>query len=130
MRPIPRHWRRGNAVLEAALVLPILISLAFGTVEFSYFFYVKHSLQGAANLGVRAAIPAHSTPDDVANAVSDAMTLVGLQNSGYTVSSTSSGANVTVTVQCTWGVVGIRPLGLISSNKLVKSSAIMRKEAS
>jgi Flp pilus assembly protein TadG len=128
MKRIARTTRRGNAVLEAALVLPILLSLAFGTVEFGYFFYVKHCLQGAARQGVRAAIPADSTTADITTAVSGAMTLYGLQNSGYTCTTTSDTTNVTVTVQCTWGAVGIRPLGLISSSKLVKSAAVMRKE--
>ncbi len=45
------RFRRGNAVLEMALVLPILLLLAFGMVEFGYFFYVKNNLQGAAREG-------------------------------------------------------------------------------
>jgi Flp pilus assembly protein TadG len=128
MKTIPRTFRRGNAILEAALVLPMLISLAFGTVEFSHFFYVKHCLQGAARQGVRAAIPANSTGNDITSAVSGAMTLYGLQNSGYICTTTSDSTNVTVAVQCTWGAVGIRPLGLIGADKLVKSAAVMRKE--
>src|SRR4051812_13398788 len=51
-----RFFRRGNAVMEMALVLPILLALSFGTVEFGYFFYVKHTLQGAARDGARQAI--------------------------------------------------------------------------
>ena len=40
--------RRGGSLLEAAIVLPVLIYVAFGTVEFGYYFFVKHSLDGAA----------------------------------------------------------------------------------
>jgi Flp pilus assembly protein TadG len=127
--------RRGNAVLEAALVLPILLALAFGTVEFGYFFYVKNNLQGAAREGARAAIPATATNADVNAAVANAMTTFGLQSSGYTVSITPSnvsgqaaGTPISVTVQCTWGAVGVRPLQLISSDKTVAGKAVMRKE--
>jgi len=127
--------RRGNAVLEAALVLPILLLLAFGTVEFGHFFYVKHNLQGAAREGVRAAIIGSATSADVTRAVADAMALYGLGNSGYSVttspgniSTAGEGDNVSVTVQCTWGEVGMRPLALIGANKLVKAVAVMRKE--
>jgi Flp pilus assembly protein TadG len=127
--------RRGNAVLEAALVLPILLLLAFGTVEFGHFFYVKHNLQGAAREGVRAAIIGSATSADVTRAVADAMALYGLRNSGYSVttspgniSTAGEGDNVSVTVQCTWGEVGMRPLALIGANKLVKAVAVMRKE--
>ncbi len=127
--------RRGNAVLEAALVLPILLYLAFGTVEFGYFFYVKNNVQGAAREGVRAAIPPGATNTDVNTAVLNQMTAAGLQASGYTITTTPSnvsglaaGTAVTVNVQCTWGVVGLRPLQLISTSKIVKGQAVMRKE--
>jgi len=130
-----RFFRRGNAVLEAALVVPILLYLAFGTVEFGYFYYVKNNVQGAAREGVRAAIPPGATNTDVTTAVASQMTAAGLQASGYTVTTTPSnisglapGTTVTVNVQCTWGTVGLRPLQLISAAKLVKGQAVMRKE--
>ena len=40
------HRRRGNAVIEAALILPVLLMLAFGVVEYGYFFYVKKHSSG------------------------------------------------------------------------------------
>jgi Flp pilus assembly protein TadG len=128
-------FRKGNAVLEAALVLPILLYLAFGTVEFGYFFYVKNNVQGAAREGVRASIPPSATNTDVTNAVANQMTAAGLQASGYTITTTPAnvsglapGTTVTVVVQCTWGTVGLRPLQLISTSKIVKGQAVMRKE--
>ena len=63
-------FRRGNAIIEAALVVPILLSLAFGTVEFGYYFFVRNNLQGAAREGARAAILASATNTDVTSAVS------------------------------------------------------------
>ena len=60
---------RGSAVLDAALVFPILLSLTFGTIEYGYYFYVKHSLQGAAREGARAAITPSATNSDVTTAV-------------------------------------------------------------
>lgn len=128
MKTIPRSFRRGNAILEAALVLPILISLTFGSIEFGHFFYVKHCLQGAARQGARAGIPADSTKGDVTAAVREAMAAYGLEKSGYSCTTAVDRTNVTVTVQCNWGKVGIRPLGLIGSDKLVRSVAVMRKE--
>jgi Flp pilus assembly protein TadG len=133
-----RTARRGNAILEAALVLPILLYLAFGTVEFGYYFYVKNQLQGAAREGVRAAITASAANSDVTSAVSASMSAYGLSGSGYTVSISPSnvaglteGTAITVTVQCSWGSAasGVRPLGLISTNKQVKGVAVMRKES-
>jgi Flp pilus assembly protein TadG len=132
-----RQRRHGNTVIEAALVLPILVLLAFGTVEFGYYFFVKNNMQGAAREGARASISSGATNNDVSTAVANSLTAAGLQNTGYTVSTTptdvsaaTSGQSISVTVQCSWGTVGsgMRPMQLISSSKLVKGTVTMRRE--
>jgi len=135
-----RQRQRGNAVLDMALVLPILLALAFGTVEFGYYFYVKHNVQAAAREGARAAIVPSAVAGDVTTAVQNVMTAAGLGSSGYTTSVTdvngnainlstaTAGTAIKVTVQCTWGNVGVRPLGVISSTKIVTGNTVMRKE--
>src|SRR5688572_31653955 len=87
-----RRWkgRKGNAVLEVALTLPVVLALSFGCVEFGYFFFVKNSVQGAAREGARAAVTPTATNTDVTTAISNAMTAAGLQSSGYTVATTPS----------------------------------------
>ena len=49
----PRPLTRGASVLEMALVLPILLMLSFGVVDYGYYFYVKNTVQGAALAGAR-----------------------------------------------------------------------------
>ncbi|MGH7177386.1 MAG: TadE/TadG family type IV pilus assembly protein [Tepidisphaeraceae bacterium] len=129
--------RRGSAVLDAALVFPILLSLTFGTVEYGYYFYVKHSYQGAAREGARVAITPSATNTEVTTAITNALTAAGLQSSGYTVtvspsnvSGLSAGTSVSVTVTSAWGTAGsgFRPLGLIGSSKQVRGVTVMRKE--
>jgi Flp pilus assembly protein TadG len=126
----------GNAVLEAALVIPVLSSLAFGTIEFGHFFFVKHTVEGAAREGARAAIVSTAVNADVTTAVGNVMTAAGFASSKYTltlsptnISGMAAGSNVTVTVQCTWGTVGIRPLGLMPTTKTVTGTAVMRRES-
>jgi Flp pilus assembly protein TadG len=135
-----RRRRSGSAVLDMALVLPILLSLSFGTVEFGYYLYVKHNLQAAAREGARAAIVPSAVTSDVTTAVQNMMTAAGLGSSGYTtaitdtngatisVSTASAGTAIKVTVQCSWGTVGVRPLGIISASKPVIGTTVMRKE--
>ena len=48
------RFRSGNAILDMALVLPLLIGLTFGAVEYGYALYIKHSLQAAARWAVRS----------------------------------------------------------------------------
>src|SRR4051812_43809267 len=65
--------RSGAEVLEAALVFPILLALAFGTVEFGYYFYTEHNLTCAAREGARAGVPtsAASNPTGATDAAVD-----------------------------------------------------------
>ncbi len=134
--------RFGGAVLEMILILPVLLYLAFGTVEFGYYFYVQHTLEGAARDGVRASIPAGAVYADITAAVDAAMAASNLASSGYTIQvkdgaavilnlgSAVQGDTMTVTVTCTWGTAGAgyRPWGLIGTAKQVIGAAVMRKE--
>ncbi len=135
--------RRGGALLEAALVLPILLALAFGTVEYGQFFFAKQSFQGAARDGARAAIVAGATNADVTNAVAVSLNAAGFGSSGYTVNvqhaqtdvalnvaAATAGTPVKVTVTCPWSTVGsgARPLNLIDTGVQVRGVVVMRKE--
>lgn len=136
-----RNVRRGNALLDAALVLPILLSLTFGTIEYGYFFFVKHSLQGAAREGCRVAIVPTADNTAVTQAIANALKAAGLNSSNTTldskftltltptnVSGLTAGTSVTVQLDATWGTVGVRPLGLIGTAKIVRGITVMRKE--
>ena len=138
-------WRRGTSVLEMALVLPVLLMLSFGIVDYGYFFYVKNTAQGAAQAGARAAIPASATNANVTTVISNMMSAAGLQGSGYTVaitdtngaainvSTVAAGSSIKVTVSLTWGNAGLHALsssmGGISGSKQLVGVAVMRKES-
>lgn len=137
----PSWFRPGNAVLDAALVFPVLLSLTFGSVEFGHYFYVKHTFQGAAREGARVAITASSSNAEVLSAIESAMTAAGFSPSKYTigirnqadtadlnVNTATAGTPILVKVTANWGTIGIRPLGLIGSGKQVIGQSIMRKE--
>jgi Flp pilus assembly protein TadG len=141
--PLGRR-RRGSALLDMAFVLPILLGLAFGVVEYGYFFFVKNSVQAAAREGARAAAVPSATLQNVVDSVSSVMTASGLNKTDYTVAVTdtsgatinmatvAAGASIKVSVQCTWGSVGVHPLpealGGLPPTKLVKGATVMRKE--
>lgn len=128
--------RRGSATLETALALLVLLPLTFGMIEFSYFFYAKHSIQGAAREGARAAILPDATNTKVNSAISNAMTMSGLQNSGYTVTlspsnvaGVSAGTQMSVTVECNWATIWtIQPRLCSPASGKVRGVTVMRKE--
>ncbi len=53
--PTNRFARRGVAVVELALVMPIFLLLVFGIIEFGYMFFVHQGLINAARVGARTA---------------------------------------------------------------------------
>jgi Flp pilus assembly protein TadG len=133
--------RSGNALLDLAFVLPILLALTFGAVEYGYAVYVKHALQGAAREGARRAILAGATSAQVQAAIDDSMQQAGFPQAKYVRPATITPANwttasadttVRVEVKAVWNDVGVKVLptvlGGIDPAKELKSATTMRKE--
>jgi len=51
-----RGGERGAGAVEMALVLPILLTVMFGIIEFGRYFWWEHSITAAATEGARMAI--------------------------------------------------------------------------
>jgi Flp pilus assembly protein TadG len=144
MHPANRKMRRrGASTMEIALVLPVLLTLSFGVVDYGYFFYLKNTFQAAAQAGARAAVPYAATNSNVTGTngmVTQMMTASGFSPSQYTVtlspsdvSRLSTGTALTVTVSANWSAVGTHVLdvlhGGLSDSKQIASSAVMQKES-
>jgi Flp pilus assembly protein TadG len=133
-----------------ALVLPLLLMITFGAVEYGYAMFIKHTLQSAAREGARAAIVQGADQNAVMTAVDNAMNVAGfapakytrpatieMQQQGTTTWSTAwgsavAGDSIKVTVQTTWGTAGISVLpgwlGGIPTTKPLSGATTMRKE--
>jgi Flp pilus assembly protein TadG len=55
-KPAIRNPRRGAALIEAALVLPVFLLILLCGVDFSRMFYTAVAVAGAANAGARYAV--------------------------------------------------------------------------
>jgi len=60
---------RGVAAVEFAICLPILMLLAFGSIEFGLMFYNKQVITNASREGARAGITGEMTDDEIKNIV-------------------------------------------------------------
>lgn len=134
--------RRGNGVLEMAIVLPVLLWLGMGMVEFGQYFYAKHTIQAASRDGARTAILGTATHAAAQSAVANTMATGNFGSSTYTltfvdpytsttitnVAAVSKGNPIQVTVTANYGAVGVRPLGVISAAKQIKGITTMIKE--
>lgn len=129
-----RRRAGGNAILEMAMVLPTLMFLAMGMVEFGQFYYTKNAFTQAARDALRASIMHNAKQPDPYTAAtttlaaagitfqSSWMTIVDITPSGWggsygtgavsDVSAVQSGHAITVTIQTSYGALpnAVRPL--------------------
>ncbi len=75
-RPLPLHDRRGAALIEFALVLPILLAMLMGIVSFGEYFLTAHLVQQAANDAARAALAGMSVNERKGIAIDTARRMI------------------------------------------------------
>lgn len=97
----PRPSRRGAHTVEMALVLPILIMVVFGIIEFARANQIRQTVKQAAYEGARVGITMDATVAQVQSQANSVLSSVGITGGTVTVTPnpiTSSTAFVTVTV--------------------------------
>jgi Flp pilus assembly protein TadG len=71
--PLHRKDQRGAAAVEMAIILPLLVILVFGIVQFSILWNRSQGLHAAAREGARIGSLPQTTQDDIEEAVRDAL---------------------------------------------------------
>jgi Flp pilus assembly protein TadG len=74
----------GAALVELAIVMPILCLLTLGLMEYGWVFMKVSQINQAARHGVRIAVRPNSTTEEINSAVASLMTQAGIKNSDYT----------------------------------------------
>ncbi len=122
------------------MVFPLLLMILFVTIEFSYMFYVRHSLSNAAREGARAAILPDATSADVTSAITTAVANSGFSNLTYTAqmksggtvlsdpSALSSGTSVEVELTAPWSQFSLLKTDWSVWSDDITSTAVMRRE--
>jgi Flp pilus assembly protein TadG len=101
-----RSADRGAAAVELALVLPVLLTLVLGIVDFGFAFNAKIAVTQAAREGARVvAVDPAATSGEVSSRVTDALTNNGqaldVQTRVVTGCSASGATSATVEVRAT-----------------------------
>lgn len=129
-----RKDRQGAAVVEFAVVAPVLILLIFGMVEFGRMVMVQQVLTNAAREGARVGVLDDSTVTDVQTTVNNYLTGGGVKGATVTVSpnplsSAGYGAPVTVTVTVPFSQVSWLPSPMFLKTTTMSASTAMRRES-
>jgi Flp pilus assembly protein TadG len=117
----PRRGDSGEALLEMALVLPILLVLSMGMLDFGRAFHAKSAIDQAAREGARVAVL--TQPPDAAAAqarVADVLSANGIVGAPPATVSAVDPATNTITVTVTYSFKFVTP-GLF---QLVGASAL------
>jgi Flp pilus assembly protein TadG len=81
----PHRPRRGAAVVELALALPVLFLLIFGAIEFGRVNMVRNTLKNAVFEGARRASIPGATSDVTRDAVAEVLKIAGVRKATITI---------------------------------------------
>ncbi|MDN3019727.1 TadE/TadG family type IV pilus assembly protein [Paenibacillus sp. BSR1-1] len=119
---------KGQSLVEFALVVPLLILLLFGIIDFARIFHVYLTMDHAGREAARAASIGNDDTSIRTTAVNDAAS-IGLTADKVAISSGSraSGSNVTITI--TYPITFLTPvIGNIVGSITLTDSTTMRVE--
>ncbi len=129
-----RPVRHGAAVVEFAVVAPLLFMLTLGMMEVSRMVMVKQLLVNASREGARLAVLPGTSTNEVLTLVSQELTAtsvngVNIQVQPADLSSAAVGTPVTVSLDVDAATVSWIPKPLFSFNQTLSASTTMRKES-
>ena len=126
--------RRGAAVVEFAIVVPIFFLMVFGMIEFGRMVMVHQLLAGAAREGARQAIVNGATAGDVEQTVRDYLTSTSVDGQAASVSVTpdpataSTGEAVTIETGIEFEKVSWLPAPFFLQDLTLNAASTMRHE--
>jgi Flp pilus assembly protein TadG len=127
--------RRGSSLVEAVLVLPLLLLVLFGLIEYGNLFLRLQKIENVARQAARTAATPDATQTQVDDLITAMMTDAGMGSSGYikTVTPTdpasaSRGDQISVSIQITYANIAITNAPLIPVPTTVVRTVVMAKE--
>ena len=124
-RPVSSRHERGAALVEFAIILPLLLALVFGIIEFGRGYNVKVELTGGVREGARA-LALGKTPAEADQAVKDAANGVDLSGATFTnTSCPAGGADGNATVKVSYNLPSLTPL-IPSGSINLTATGVMR----
>ena len=129
-----KHSRRnasGLATLEMALILPLLLLMVFGLIEYGWLFFKHQQVAAAARTACRYGITAPATTAETLAKVDTLMAQADLGSSGYTATcspcNVPSGTFVTVQVAVPFANVKLTGFPLPVPDQLVATTTMAKE---
>jgi Flp pilus assembly protein TadG len=130
-----RGRRRGAALVESAIVMPLVILMVFGVIEYGWMFLKSQQISNACRTGARAGARYGATAGTVTSAVSTSMTNDGFTSGQYSVTLTPSdptslspGQSLTVQITVPYSNIAAINIALIPTPTNLRASVVMARE--
>jgi Flp pilus assembly protein TadG len=124
--------KRGAALVEMALVLPILLLLTFAVIEYGWMTFRASQVGQAARHGARIAVRPAATVEEIEAAVADIMEGAGLTEYTLTITpedpATEVGDPVTVVVLVNYGPISLTGSSFVPVPETLVGNVTMAKE--
>ncbi|HEV3343508.1 MAG TPA: TadE family protein [Pirellulales bacterium] len=125
--------RRGAALVEFALVVPIFLACVVGSVEIGRAIMVQESLTNASREGVRVGILDGAMSSDVTTAVNGYLSGVSISGASTTVTPANpgtqpEGTQVTVSVSIPYSNVSWVPSPWFLKNQTLTATSVMARQ--
>lgn len=103
LRPSARRHEHGASIVEFAIVLPLLLLLIGGMIDFGRLFYTEVMITNAAREGARAAMYGNSPTSRATAALSGKVSNATITvNQACAAGATTGNAQITVSVPYQW----------------------------
>lgn len=122
--------RRGAAVVEFAVVLPLLLALLFGIIEFGWVFMIRQTVVNAAREGCRTAVLQTATNDDVGDRIREVMAALGYaEGTDWSFTATDVADEVqNVSVSISLDAISLTGGFIMTGGRDLEGTCTMRKE--
>jgi Flp pilus assembly protein TadG len=121
-----RRSERGAAVVEFALVLPLLLMLVLGAIDWGWYFYLREVVTNAAREGARvgsvSAVGGAAASSAAQTAASTYLTNLGLRGGSATATTPDLGGSHTVRVIVAYTAGSLTGFSLPGFESLVPST--------
>lgn len=131
-RPAPRRSRRGAAVIEFVVCLPVIVMIVFASIEACSMIFLRQSLQTTAYEAVRVACNMNGTADTAIKRGTEMLAQRKVKNGKVQVQPTNlpavaTGDPVTITVSAPLDANRLFPKWFMGSGTFVVSCVMLRE---
>lgn len=132
---LARSRRRGAAVVEFAIIAPVLFLLVFGMIDLGRAMMVQNLITNAARDGARSAVLDGSTAEGVEAQITEYLSASTIDSANVTVSpnpltNADLGDPVSVTVEVPFNSVSWLPKSWFLAGATLQATVVMRREVS